>query len=648
MLKLWKLSIWVISITLTISLFALKTEAKSPQEKPNILWLVCEDISPYLGCYGCKEAYTPNLDKLAENGVRFTHAYANGPVCAVARSTILSGMHATSTGTHQMRGRQIVPSEIPAYPKILMESGYYCTNNAKTDYNSNFEFEKHSLWDETSNTAHWKNRPEGKPFFAVFNIGCTHEGQISAENIPGYIKRGEIPEKTRINPEDIELPPYHPDLPEVRQDWARLHDMITRMDEISGAYLQELEDEGVDDNTIVFFYSDHGGQLSRSKRFVYNNGTQVPFIVYLPEKWKHLTDTKPGEPCNDLVSFVDFAKTSLSITGCDVPEIMQGHIFLGKNKETAPQYVHLYRNRMDEQIDFSRAVNDGRYHFIRNFLPNSTQGRQLYYPYNVQANWGAWAKHYDAGKCNEVQGRFFNAKPVLQLFDIENDRWEVNNLATKPEHQKRVKEMSEELDRWMIETRDIGLIPEAMYFELIGTEKKYKTLYEYAQSDAYEIERILEVAKTASLGEKNRISEYLLFMKDENPIVRYWGAYGVFLTKSEDDKVLKALKQMAQNDNKTANRLMAAQSLGLQGERDFAFELILKEIETANYAGIVLAGLNALQFGHLDDMLTKEMLLKIKNHSYPRNLGIDQTVAGNVSRMLDDAIKIFPERRKVD
>jgi arylsulfatase A-like enzyme len=191
-------------------------------DRPNILWITCEDISPYLGSYGCTEAHTPNLDKLAENGIRFTRAYANAPVCGVARSTLLTGMYASTTGTHQMRSRPQLPASIPAYPKFLRESGYYCTNNVKTDYNSSFEAIKATLWDETSGQAHWKNRKPGQPFFAVFNFTTTHESQLAAERIRQYVNRKQIPAKPRIDPKDIKLPPYHPDLPEIREDWARL------------------------------------------------------------------------------------------------------------------------------------------------------------------------------------------------------------------------------------------------------------------------------------------------------------------------------------------------------------------------------------------------------------------------------------------
>ncbi len=251
-------------------------------ERPNILWITCEDISPYLGCYGFEQAQTPNLDRLAKEGIRYTRAYANAPVCAVSRSMLLTGMYSSSIGTHNMRCYTQLPASIPAYPKIFREAGYYCTNNVKKDYNSPFQQDT-TLWDESSNQAHFRNRNDGQPFFAVFNFTVTHESQLSEENQKGHIENGRIPDEPRIDPEDIELPPYHPDLPVIRRDWARLHDLITRMDEQVGEILQTLEDEGQAENTIVFFYSDHGGMLARSKRYLYNVGTQVPLIVRLPE-----------------------------------------------------------------------------------------------------------------------------------------------------------------------------------------------------------------------------------------------------------------------------------------------------------------------------------------------------------------------------
>jgi arylsulfatase A-like enzyme len=637
---------WLIGLFACLFGAVLCTCSKS-LEKPNILWITCEDISPYLGCYGFEQALTPNLDRLAESGVSYTHAYANAPVCAVARSTLLTGICASTTGTHQMRTRTRLPAEIPAYPLILRESGYYCTNNSKTDYNSNYEYEKHSLWDETGGKAHWKNRPEGAPFFAVFNIGVSHESQLSEEAINGYLERGQIPERPRIDPGDIELPPYHPDLPEIRTDWARFHDLITLMDQMVGERLQELEEAGLAEHTIVVFNSDHGGQLARSKRFIYNVGTQIPLIIYLPDKWKHLAEQKAGETEGRLVSFIDFPKTLLSITGCETPESMQGRIFMGPETEPNPDYVHFFRDRQASRYDFSRAVTDGHYYFIRNFMPHRPRGRDTRYGYQVQANWRAWEEYYDAGKCNEIQSRFYQPKPVLQLFHTDADPWYVNNLAADPGQQDRVRELSAELDRWMIETSDLGLVPEAMFTDLAGEGKKYATIYEFGQSTDYHIERILEVARSSSLGDVNRLSEYLAFSSDEDPVVRYWGAYAIFLTRSQDGTVQDALRGMIHTDEFPANRLMAAQALGLCGDKQMAFQSIMKEVTETTRGYVFLLGINAFQYSKTDHLLTKMDWEGFKAREWNIQEGEHDFGVDYAGRIINDALELWPERRRV-
>lgn len=635
--------ILIIAVTLS-SCFPRKRENV---EKPNIIWITCEDISPYLGSYGCKEAQTPNLDKLATNGIRYTRAYANSPVCAVARSTILSGMHASTIGTHQMRSYVQLPEEIPAYPKVLRNAGYYCTNNSKKDYNSIFERDT-SLWDESSKKAHYKNRKEGQPFFAVFNIFVTHESQLSEKNVTKYINNGQIPEKTRINPADIELPPYHPDLPDIRQDWARYHDLITLMDERVGGLLNELEESGLSDNTIVFFYSDHGGQLARSKRFIYNVGTQVPLIIRFPEKWKHLEEKEPGSTENSIVSFVDFAKTVISIAGCEIPEIMQGRVFLGKEKEDAPGYAYFYRDRMAERYDFCRAVTNGNYYFIRNFMPHRPRGRTNRYGYTVQANWRAWEEHFDSGKCDEIQSQFYQPKTAFELFNTQKDPWHVKNLLQDNQYQKIIEELSDELDKWMVETRDIGLIPEPMFSDLIGEGKEYKTIYEYAQSKDYAVQRILEAAKMSTSGKLGNIQECFRYIKDENPIIRHWGAYGLFLARSTDESIQNALREMAQNDEYASNRIMANQVLGLCGNADLAFENLMKECIEAKNGYILLHGLNAIQYAHLDNRLSKDDWLGFKEQKFPAAKNKDVFGENYSKSIIEDALEIWPNRRIVD
>ncbi|MCK5369512.1 MAG: sulfatase [Cyclobacteriaceae bacterium] len=622
-------------------------EKREMVEKPNILWITCEDISPYLGSYGFKEAQTPNLDKLATNGIRYTRTYANAPVCAVARSTILSGMYASTIGTHQMRSNIQLPEEIPAYPKILRNAGYYCTNNSKKDYNSIFKSDT-SLWDASSKKAHYKNRKEGQPFFAVFNILVTHESQLSEKNVTNYINNGQIPEKTRIDPANIELPPYHPDLPEVRQDWARLHDLITLMDQNAGKLLDELKASDQAENTIVFFYSDHGGQLSRSKRFIYNVGTQVPLIVHLPKKWAHLSDKKPGNTEDELVSFVDLAKTVLSITGCEVPELMQGKIFLGDKKQEAPEYVHFFRDRMAERFDFSRAVTDGKYYFIRNFMPHRPLGRSARYGYTVQANWRAWEKHFESGNCDEIQSQFYQPRTAVELFNTQEDPWQVKNLSQDKQYQKNAEELSGELDRWMVETRDIGLIPEPMFSDLIGEGKKHKTIYEYAQSNDYAVQRILEAAKVSTSGKPGNIQECLQYIKDENQIIRHWGAYGLFLARSADESIQQGLREMAQNDEYASNRIIANQALGLCGNAELAYKNLMKECIEAKNGYIFLQGLNAIQYAHLDNRLSKEDWLNFRDQKFADVK--DKDAFGEIysKRIIEDALEIWSERRIVD
>jgi arylsulfatase A-like enzyme len=615
------------------------------QERPNVLWITCEDISPYLGSYGFDQAQTPHLDKLAERSIRYSHAYANAPVCAVARATILSGMYASTTGTHQMRSMVQLPEQIPAYPKILREAGYYCTNNSKKDYNSQF-INDPDLWDESSNKAHYKNREGSQPFFAVFNITVTHESQLSQERIQYYVENKLIPEKPRIDPADIKLPPYHPDVPEIREDWARFHDLITLMDSRVGELLQELEDAGISDNTIIFFYSDHGGQLSRSKRYIYNVGTQVPLMVHLPEKWQHLSSLSPGGVEESLVSFVDLAPTVLSITGCEIPKLIQGRSFLGEESGKSPDFVHFFRDRMGERYDFSRAVTDGKYYYIRNFMPHRPRGRDSRYGYQMQSNWRAYEAAYKEGKTNEIQSQFYEPKPMEQLFNTENDPWHVENLVQNRTLEKRMKSLSKELDRWMVETRDIGLVPEPMFHQLIGKEQRFATLYEFAQSKDYPIEKILKAAKVASSGNPESLSHSMVYLENKNPIIRFWGAYGIFLSKDQSITVQNRLKKMIREDDFAANRLMAAQAIGVCGDGDTAFEAIMKEALATRNGFVLLQALNAFQYSHTDDRLTMQDWKSFKEKDFVK--GDPGSDLDYPQRIIDDAITLYPDRREVD
>src|SRR5688572_3538957 len=302
--------------------------ADEPASRPNILWITSEDNGPHLGCYGDAYATTPHLDALAARSLTYLHCWSNAPVCAPARTAIISGVYPTSTGSEHMRSSVAMPAHMRMYPQILREAGYYCSNNSKEDYN----LEKPGkVWDESSPRAHWKNRKPGQPFFAVFNIGVTHESQIR--------KR---PHTHKHDPAKVRVPAYHPDIPEVRQAWAQYYDQLTEMDALAGKHLRELEEAGLADDTIVFYYGDHGPGLPRNKRSACNSGLHVPLIVHVPEKFKHLApkDYASDAKTKRLVQFVDFAPTLLSLVGLKAPEWMQGRAFMGPHEAAPNEFLH--------------------------------------------------------------------------------------------------------------------------------------------------------------------------------------------------------------------------------------------------------------------------------------------------------------------
>ncbi len=585
----------------TTTMAAAPNDAVAPAaERPNVLWITCEDISPFLGCYGDSRAMTPNLDRLASQGIRYTQAYANAPVCAVARCTIAFGMYSTTLGTHQMRTRERVPERFRLLPEYLRQAGYFCTNCSKTDYNIVRSYT--APWDECSRKAHWRHRGTGQPFFSVFNFTITHESQLSPKAIARHVAAGNIPPEPRLDPARIPLPPYHPDVPEIRYDWVRFYDLITAMDRQVGEVLEQLEADGLADDTIVFFYSDHGGMLAGAKRYNYNRGTRVPLIVRFPEKWQHLAPAPPGSTVDRLVSFVDLAPTVLSLVGQPIPKHMQGHAFLGPKATNPPKYVYFFRDRMAERYDFVRAVTDGRYRYIRNFLPERPRGRDTRYGFTVQRNWNAWLAAYEQGRCNKAQSAFWEPKPVEELYDLEADPWEVRNLAGDPKYADTLQRLRGELFRWMIDSRDLGLLPEPMFDHCTGEGTPYETLYDYGQSDAYPVEQLLRLADCASRCDSEAVPEFLAALDAPHPAARYWGLVGLRL-HHQQAAVAKQRAEQLLHDRWATVRIAAAQLIARLGNPDAAFRVLQAELEKPHkYA--VLAALNALENEHLADRVT--------------------------------------------
>jgi len=487
------------------------------QEKPNILWIVSEDNSSHwIGCYGNAQARTPRIDALAKEGNLFDHAYSNAPVCAVARATILNGAYSPTMGTQHMRSRHPIPEKYRPNVGYLRAAGYYCTNNSKTDYN--FKGKDPSYWDESSNEAHYRNRPEGKPFFAIFNLKTTHESSLFSKT-PNKPKR--------LKPEEIDLPPYLPDLPDIRSDYATYHDRITQMDGEVGKLLDDLEKAGLADETIVIYTSDHGGILPRGKRYLEETGVKIPMLVRVPEKFKSLTPFKAGERVQEPVSFVDFAPTFLSLAGIDTPAQMQGRAILGaKRKEPAADEMEfLYADRFDELYGMRRGLTDGKWKYIRNFNPHLPQAPYSFYQFG-QPGWVAYEKAWKEGKLSGI----FKAQwepPVVseQLYDLSADPWEINNLAADPAHAEKLKGMREHLKATMKNIKDTGLVPEPMF----GALSKGSTIADFVQSDQFDLDGVLEIAFKASAMDAENIPALTKATSSEDPVKRYWGILGLLV-----------------------------------------------------------------------------------------------------------------------
>ena len=533
-------------------------------ELPNILWITSEDNSPFAGCYGDTFATTPNLDKLASEGFLYTHAYANAPVCAPARNTIITGVYANSSGNQHMRSYYPKSDKIRLFPEYLREQGYYCTNNKKKDYNIDAG-QITNVWDECSEKAHYKNRKAGQPFFAVFNTMITHESCLH-QSIPI--------EQLKHDPQQVPLPPYHPDTPEMRHDWAQYYDKVEEMDKWVGEKLKELDDAGLAENTIVVYYGDHGGVLGRSKRYLYETGTRVPFIIRIPEKYKHLfPEKKIGSQVNRLITFVDLAPTILSIIGVKIPEYMQGNAFLGDQKTANPKYAHMFRGRMDERYDMSRAVRDGQYRYIKNYMPYRIYGQHLNYLWQAPSI-PSWENAYQKGRCDAVQSAFWEMKPVEELYDTENDPWEIRNLADDPRYEKILLRMRKENITWMKRIADSGFIPEDAWLPII--EKG--TMYDYVHSHQEFIEKLIDAAEAATTGTQKDLSDLKKLMGDSRAPMRYWGITGALLL-GKDGKTLKNQIDNLLTDSCSAVVILSAEAIYRLGEKDRAVSVLLSKLD---------------------------------------------------------------------
>jgi arylsulfatase A-like enzyme len=558
-------------LLLAFSIFIALASATFAQDKPNILWLTSEDNSvDWIGCYGNIHAETPNIDRLATQGHQYMHCYANAPVCAPSRSTWITGVHAISMGTHQMRSRYPIPHDrIQYYPDHLKKAGYYVGNVTKTDYNIGGRPDGEA-WD--TNKVDWKVLQQQEPFFMVINTTKSHESKAF----------GDV-ENTEHSPDEVSLAKYHPDIPEIRKNYAHYHDQVKKMDADIGKALADLERAGLAENTIVVYNSDHGGVLARSKRFLYNSGTHCPLIVRIPEKFKHLRPSEPGGKIDELVSFIDMTKTWLTLCGAETPDYLQGKVFLGPQREKRDFHVS-FRGRMDERCDNVRAIRDssGRFLYIRNYMPYAPWGQHLSYLWTMKAT-QAWEAHYKAGRTNAITGRFFETKPMEEFYDTSTDPDNVVNLIDKPEHATEIKRLSAALDQWQLEHFDSGLLPES---ELVKrSEVSGKMIYDLVRDPSlYDVKALQKAASMAIDTRGNHMGEFYKNLSHSDAGVRYWAIVGIFNKHGGKDLNLPPIIKALEDDSHHV-RIMAAWVLyriGMQKEAQKIWNGLLEESSYAS------------------------------------------------------------------
>ncbi len=543
---------------------------------PNILWIISEDHGPMIGAFGDSQASTPVIDAFAEQSITFTHAFSVAPVCAPARSTLITGMYPNSIGTHNMRSFGRVSSEITFFTKYLRNSGYYTANIGKHDFNM---MPPEGVWDETNDdnrvqdwdrTAYFQKTNGEQPFFSIINLFNTHESRVKRD-MENQIRDLS---NTKHSADALTIPSYYPDTPQIRQVMAQYYDNIGDVDSALSGILRTLASDGLAEDTIVFFFSDHGTGVPRSKRSPYNSGLHVPLIIHIPRKFEHLTNITAGTKVDDIVSFIDFAPTVLALTNQQIPSHLQGTPFLLADGNRETKYAFGFRDRMDERFDLVRTARTQRFHYIKNFMPYQPHGQHIDSMYRSHEVAKVWTSATQNGSLSAIQSSFFSAKSSEELYDIAVDPYETINLAENPAYKAMLIEMRAATVDWMRKIKDIGLIAES---EL--QKKSFgSSVYDIGQdSSNYDFEQTLKVAELASQMNKSNISQLIASTKHNNDTVRFWGTLGIIALNRDGIDALPSLRPLLK-DTSIAVRVNAAEAMCQLSECNESLEVLEKVI----------------------------------------------------------------------
>lgn len=543
---------------------------KRGRDRPNIVWIIAEDMSPNWSCYGETTIQTPNIDRLAAEGALFTNAFVTSPVCSPSRSAMITGMYQTTIGAHHHRssypGSEIyLPEQIKPLPAYFKQHGYYTVNGgpkktayrgdtasqkkriAKTDYN--FVWDR-DIYDDND----WGNRAPGQPFFA----------QIQLRG--GKYRQAEVPNP--VDPAKVRVPPYYPDDPVIRQDWARYLNSVIYVDMEVGQILERLENEGIADSTAVILWTDHGISHARGKQFVYDEGIHVPLIMRWPGT------IKPGTVRQDLVSHIDIAATSLYMAGIAIPKYMEARPLFGPDFKPR-EYIIAARDRCDETLDCIRCVRTKRYKYVRNFFPSRAHLQPNRYKDGKEII-KTMRRLFAEGKLSELQARLFApTRPVEELYDLESDQHEIRNLADSLEHQTTLSRLRSTLLEWSVESKDLGLVPEP---ELEQLAKRCGSRYEILRREENKnlLDSILRVVNLAATGER-ALPNLTAAMKEGRSEVRWWAAMELGNLGTEASSA-EALLAAALDDASAGVRVAAARALCKMNEERKGLPVLLQEL----------------------------------------------------------------------
>ena len=511
-------------------------------QKPNILWITIEDTSPqFIGCYGNAAARTPTIDRLANEGVRFTHAFSTGTVCSPSRSTIITGVETGEMGTGDHRSRYPIPSFIKGFPWYLREAGYYTTNHVKTDYNTSAQPRLiKEAWDESSKTAGWWNRKPGQPFFAVFNFMDSHQSRTMTWPYEKY--RNEVLDKLapgdRIGPDDFAVPPFYRDDSLMRKQLARVYNALKLTDQKIGVLLKSLQRDHLMDSTIIFFYGDHGEGIPRGKTNGIGLGYRVPFAIWFPPMYRHLSPWGTGVVTDECTNFEDLAPTLLSLAGVAIPDYMKGRALLGSQRTDAPRFIFGSTDRSDESTDLERSVISGRYVYNRNFMAYLPAMRWMQYQ-EVADIKKQMRADYKEGVLDSAQSRLFAPRPPESLYDLYQDPWEMHNLIADPALQPLLDSMRQALTTHLLQTRDIAFLPE--YDRALLSRQQ--TPYAYRQTDHYPIKKIYAAAALSGKRGAAVLAKQLALLQKGDSVVRYWALIGI---RAQPDSLLRPYREILQ------------------------------------------------------------------------------------------------------